>query len=62
MGDANKTLVPKAAISLIVRQLAHVDEAYTAAGFVSKTVPLSVSETAAKRLLAAHPYLTTLGA
>ena len=46
-------------VSLIVRSEAHVDEAYTANGFVSKRAALEVKPAVAKRLLAVHPYLTT---
>lgn len=58
MGDAP---LKTKTVSLIVRELAHVDEAWTAHGFVSKIVPLELSESNARRLLAAHPYLTTMG-
>ncbi len=64
MGDDSKQPVkpqPKR-VSVIVRASAHVDEAITAHGFVSKSVPLQVSESDAKRLLEAHSYLTKMGA
>lgn len=51
---------PKAKrVAVVVRADAHVDEAHTAAGFVSKREPLVVAETIARELLAAHPYLVT---
>lgn len=62
MGDAAaKPVKPEPPTSLIVSKSAHVDEAWTVKGFVSKHVPLKVSAADARRLLAAHPYLTTLG-
>lgn len=46
-------------VDLVIRADAHVDEAYTNAGFVSKLDALSVPESDAKKLLERHPYLTT---
>ncbi len=59
MGDALKESKPKAC--LVVRADAHIDEAWTSHGFVSKSDSLSVSASDAKLLLAAHPYLTKMG-
>ena len=56
----NQKPTPKPArVSLVVRASAHVDEAYTAAGFVSKRVALRVDAADADGLLARHTYLTT---
>lgn len=62
MGDAAeqpKKPAPPVMVELLVCANAHVDEAYTSHGFVSKTAPLCVPKNDARLLLAAHPYLTT---
>ena len=58
MGDAAANPQP-VTVCLIVRANAHIDEAYTSHGFVSKTTPLRVPKNDARILLAAHSYLTT---
>jgi len=42
----------------MVRASAHVDEAYTSKGFVSKRDALELKPSDVARLVAAHPYLT----
>lgn len=61
MGDAPKESKRPVTVCLVVRTGAHVDEAWTVHGFVSKTQSLRVGERDAKSLLAAHPYLTKMG-
>jgi hypothetical protein len=63
MGDApNKKAKHDAAkmVALVIRHNAHADIADLDEGQVSKTVPLVVSQSTAKRLLACHSYLDAL--
>ena len=60
MGDAPATKAkqePAEMVELVIRPNAHVDVADHTEGQVSKTSPLVVSRSTAKRLLACHPYL-----